>query len=108
MINYHNKFIDKKHREMMKIQTNIWFLKEVMTHNPNLSLYVLGPFNMLYRIHGVVSKRDQNVIIQMEKVINSEKYDYEFTYSASKTPVSMMPIKVLFPQKNYRQINLKS
>ena len=84
MINYHNKFIDKKHREMMKIQTNIWFLKEVMTHNPNLSLYVLGPFNMLYRIHGIVSKRDQNVIIQMEKVINSEKYDYEFTYSVAK------------------------
>lgn len=84
MINYYNRFVNKKIREMMKIQINFWFLKEVMLYNPNMSLYVLGPYNMLQRIQGVVSKRDQNVIIQMEQVINSKKYDYEYTYSVSR------------------------
>jgi hypothetical protein len=84
MMNYYNKFIDKKMREMMKIQINFWFLKEVITHNPNLSLYVLGPYNVLYRIHGIVSKKGQNVIVQMEHFVNSTKYDYEYTYSLDR------------------------
>lgn len=84
MVNYYNRFINKKMREMMKIQMNFWFLKEAMTHHPNLSFYVLGPYNLLYRIQGIVGKRDQNVIVQLEQFINSKKYQYEYTYSLSR------------------------
>jgi len=84
LINYYNKFIDTKIREMMKIKINFWFLKEVMSYNPNMSLYVLGPYNLLYRIQGLVSKRDQNVLIQMDSSVNSKKSKYEFIYSVAR------------------------
>ncbi len=84
MINYYNKFIDKKIREMMKFQINFWFLKEFMQYNPNVSLFVLGPYNMLHRIQGLVGKRDQNVILQMDQIVKSKKYKYEYIYSVAK------------------------
>lgn len=99
MVNYYNKFIDKKRREMMKIQINFWFLKEVMTYNPNMSFYILGPYNMLYRIHGVVSKRDQNVILQMEQVINSKKYQHEYNYSVARDTLVHEADKGYIPAK---------
>lgn len=82
-MNYFNKFIDKKIREMMPIKISFWFLKEALTNNPNLSFYVLGPYNILSRIHGIVSKRDQNVIIKMVRAKQS-KSKFEFVYSVSK------------------------
>lgn len=84
MVNYYNRFIDKKRREMMKVDINIWFLKEFMSYHPNVSLYVAGPYNLLYRIHGIVSKRDQNVILQMEAITNTKKYVNEYTYSVAR------------------------
>lgn len=84
MVNYYHRFIDKKRREMMKVDINIWFLKEFMSHHPNISLYVAGPYNLLYRIHGVVSKRDQNIIIQVESNTNTKKYVHEYTYSVAR------------------------
>lgn len=84
MVNYFNKFIDKKLREMMKVNMNIWFLKELMRSNPNISFYVLGPYNRLMRIHGIVGQRGDNVIVAMEQVVNSKKYKYEYVYSVDK------------------------
>ena len=106
MINYYNKFIDKKKREMMKLQMNFWFLKEAMTYNPNMSFYVLGPYNVLNRIHGIVSKRDQNVILQMEQFGHSSKYKYEFVYSVARDTLvneadkGYIPAKKLTTQKS--------
>lgn len=85
LLNYYNKFINPTIREMAKIKINFYFLKELMTNNPNLGLYVLGPNNNLYRIQGLVGKRDQNVIIQMENFSNVRKKNkYEFVYSVSR------------------------
>lgn len=104
MINYYNKFIDSKIREMMKIQINIWFLKEAMAYNPNMSFFVLGPYNMLHRIQGLVGKRDQNVILQMSKFTNTKKYEFEYVYSVSKNTLvneaekGWIPAKKLFTE----------
>jgi len=82
-MNYYNKFMDKKIREMMPIKLSFWFLKEILSNNPNLSFYVLGPYNILSRIHGLVTKRDQNVILKMIRAKQS-KSKFEFVYSVSK------------------------
>ena len=99
MVNYYNKFIDKKRREMMKVQMSFWFLKEVMSHHPNMSLYVMGPYDALYRIHGVVSKRDQNVILQMESITNTKKYVHEYTYSVARDTMVNEADKGFIPAK---------
>lgn len=99
MINYYNKFIDTKIREMMKFQINFWFLKELMTSNPNMSFYVLGPYNRLMRIQGIVGKRCENIIISMEQPVNSKKYKYEFTYSVDKNTLVFESDKGFIPAK---------
>jgi len=82
--NYYNKYIDKKIREMMPIKLNFWFLKEALASNPNLSFYVIGPYNLLSRIQGIVSKRDQNVIIKMTPINRTKNRTFDFVYSVSK------------------------
>ncbi len=99
MVNYYNRFIDKKKREMMKVDINIWFLKEFMSYHPNVSLYVPGPYGMLYRIHGLVSKRDQNVILQMEAITNTKKYVHEYTYSVARDTLVNEADKGYIPAK---------
>lgn len=99
MINYYNKFIDKKIREMMKVNMNFWFLKEAMTANPNLSFFVIGPFNRLMRIQGIVGKRGENIIMSMEQPANSSKYKYEFTYSVDKDTLVFINQKGFIPAK---------
>lgn len=87
--NYYNKHIDKKIREMLPINLNFWFLKEFLTHHPNIGIYVLGPYNLLYKIQGIVSKRDKNTIIKLAKFVKTIKYDYQFVYSlAHSTMIS--------------------
>jgi|LakMenEpi03Aug12_release.lakeMendotaPanAssembly.Ray.scaffolds.fasta_scaffold253412_2 hypothetical protein len=95
--NYYNKFIDTNRREMMQIQTNFFFLKEVLSHHPNLGLYVPGPFNTIYRIQGIVGKRDQNIIIQMHSSKNSKKVNYEYVYSVSRDTLVSVPNKGYVP-----------
>lgn len=81
MLNYYNKFIDSKFREMMKVNINIWFLKEAMRNNPNMTFFIMGPFNRLMRVQGIVGKRCENVIIAMEGFVNTAKFNYDITYS---------------------------
>ena len=81
MTNYYNKFIDPTIRTMMKVDINLHFLKEAMKNNPNLSFYVMGPYDRMMRIQGMVSQRCENIIVSMETSANSTKYDYEYTYS---------------------------
>lgn len=106
MINYFNKFIDSKLREMMKFNINIWFLKELMKSNPNMGFYVLGPYNRLMRIQGIVGQRCDNIIMSMEQPVNSTKYKYEFTYSVDKDTLvyesekGFIPARELTKQKS--------
>ncbi len=103
MLNYFNKFIDEKIREMMKISINFWFLKEAMTQNPNLSFYVLGPFNRLMRIQGIVSKRGQNIVVGMSQGVNTSKYDYEFYYSLDADTLINESERGFIPAKNLKK-----
>ncbi len=82
MLNYYNKYIDEKIREMLKININFHFLKELLKHNPNMGLYVLGPMNRMMRIQGMVGSREKNVVIAMSA--DKEKIKYEFVYSVSE------------------------
>lgn len=100
MINYFNKFIDKKLREMMKVNINFWFLKELMKSNPNMGIYVLGPYNKLMRVQGLVGKRCDNIVITMEQVAHSKKYKYEFTYSVDKNTKMFVNEKGFIPAKD--------
>jgi len=84
MVNYYNRFIDPTIRTMMKFDINLHFLKEAMKNNPNLALYVMGPYNNLMRIHGMVSSREKNIVISVESPIDSEKYKYDYTYSVGE------------------------
>ncbi len=81
MTNYYNKFIDPTIRTMMKVDINMHFLKEAMKNNPNLSFYVMGPYDRMMRIQGMVSSREENIVVSMETHLNTEKYTYEYTYS---------------------------
>jgi hypothetical protein len=100
MINYFNKFIDSKLREMMKVNMNIWFLKELMKSNPNMGFYVLGPYNRLMRVQGVVGKRGDNVVVAMEQVAHSKKYKYEYVYSVDKDTKFFVNEKGFIPAKD--------
>lgn len=85
VLNYYNKHIDKKIREMLPIQLNFWFLKELLTYHPNIGVYVLGPYNLLYRVQGLVSRRSKNILIRLETFKpNSSRYKIQFVYSVSK------------------------
>lgn len=77
-LNYYNKFVNTKIREMMKFEINFHFLKEAMSYNPNLAFYVLGPYNRLIRIHGVVGKRDENYLMIVR---TRNKKNIDFVYS---------------------------
>jgi len=81
LTNYYNKFIDPTRRIMMPLEMNLFFIKEALKHNPNLSLYVQTPDNNMLRIQGVVGQRCENIIVSMQSFKNTEKYDYEYTYS---------------------------
>ena len=100
MINYFNKFIDTKLREMMKVNMNFWFLKEIMKANPNMGFYILGPFNRLMRIQGIVGKRGDNIVIAMEQPANSKKYKYEIVYSVDKDTKMFVNEKGFIPAKD--------
>lgn len=85
VVNYYNRFIDENLRSMMKLDMNIWFLKETMKNCPNLSFYVMGPYNKLMRIQGIVGERQENVIIKMENFKKQgTKYKFEYVYSVGK------------------------
>jgi hypothetical protein len=55
-----------------------------MSYNPNLSFYVLGPYNQLSRIQGIVGKRGQNVVVKMKTKVNTTKYEFDYVYSLDK------------------------
>lgn len=63
MVNYYNKHIHETRRKMMKFDVNIWMLKELMRHNPNVALYMLTPTNNMIRIQGLVGKRCKNALL---------------------------------------------
>jgi len=81
LINYYNKFIDATRRIMMPLDMNLFFIKEALKYNPNLSLYVLSPDNNMHRIQGVVGERCENIMIAVSAFKDTKKYDYEFVYS---------------------------
>lgn len=100
LLNYHNRFIDPQKREMLKFNINFWFLKELISHYPNLGLYVMGLNNNFHRIQGLVGKRDQNVILKMRS--RSKNKQFEFVYSVSRDTLVNETSKGYIPATNLK------
>ena len=83
MVNYYNKHIHETRRRMMKFEVNIWMLKEIMSHNPNVALYMLTPTNNMMRIQGLVGKRCKNTLM----TISNPSYVYSL---ASNTEIKIV------------------
>ncbi len=91
MVNYYNKHVHENRREMFKFNVNIWFLKEIMRHNLNISMFVSTPTNDLVKIQGLVGKRCKNTIM----VMNSPAYTYSFDFEH----------KIKLKEKGFKPLN---
>lgn len=91
MVNYYNKHIHETRRKMMKFDINIWMLKELMSYNPNVSLFVLTPTNNMMRIQGLVGKRCKNTLMTIENP--------KYVYSMARTA------KVKMVDKGWREVS---
>lgn len=78
MTEYYNKHVHSTRREMMRIDVNLWFLKEILTHNVNMSLYVMSENNELMKIQGMVGKRCKNTVVKFD----TNRFVYSMAHDA--------------------------